>query len=87
MNMETYASQNSKKILRYISKAELLVNLGLKFNMTKSEKTLDSIIQSINELNCIEKTLISSVIRAIDNKYNLQKIANGFQHGVHSLPN
>ncbi len=56
----------------YIGKAELLVNLALKFNMTKSEKTLDSVIKSINELNCVEEALISSVIRAIDRKYNLQ---------------
>lgn len=54
----------------YIRKAESLVNLGLKFNMTKSKNTMNSVIRIIDELNCAEKALVALVINAIDNKYN-----------------
>lgn len=62
-----------EKVTLYIHKSEQLVNLGLKFNMTKSEKTLASIMRIINELNCAEKTLICLVITSIDKKYDSVK--------------
>lgn len=57
---------------KYIRMAEQLVNLCLKFNITKSKNTLGSIVRSIGEINYVEKILIDSIIIAFDNKYDFK---------------
>lgn len=59
----------------YIRKTERLMNLCLKFNFTKSKSVSNSIVSSIGEMNSAEKTLIESVIEAIDNKYASSKLS------------
>ena len=59
----------------YIRKTEQLMNLCLKFNFTKSQSSLSSIASSIGEMNSAEKTLIESVIKAIDSKYSSSKLS------------
>ena len=59
----------------YIRKSKQLMNLCLKFNITKSQNISSSIVNSIGEMNSAEKTLIKSVIQALDDKYSSSKLS------------
>lgn len=59
----------------YIRKSKQLMNLCLKFNITKSQNISSSIVNSIGEMNSAEKTLIKSVIKALDDKYSSSKLS------------
>ena len=59
----------------YIRRSKQLMNLCLKFNITKSQNISSSIVNSIGEMNSAEKTLIKSVIQALDDKYSSSKLS------------
>lgn len=50
------------------------MDLCLKFNFTKTQSISSSIVSSIGAMNSVEKTLIESVIQAIDKKYASSKL-------------
>lgn len=67
-------SQISERTELYVRKSEQLMNLCLKFNITKSQHIANSIVQLIEEMNSVEKILIESVIEAIDVKYSFSTL-------------